>query len=83
MGTLLDSLKIPESNWEYSDILRDSLTALAWGLDIEEFWAMPFQKRALYIEAVVVKSQMQAWEDKLTSDEIHRHSEDSKRSLGR
>ena len=83
MGTPLDSLKIPESNWEYSDILRDSLTALAWGLDIEVLWAMPFQKRALYIEAVVVKSQMQAWEDKLTSDEIHRHSEESKHSLGR
>jgi hypothetical protein len=59
----LDSLKIPESNWEYSEILRDSLTALAWGLDIEKFWEMPPQKRALLTGTVIVKSQMQAFEE--------------------
>jgi len=74
-GIPLDDLKIPESNWEYSEVLRDSLTALAWGMDIEQFWAMPSQKRALYIEAVVVRSQMQAYEDKLTADEIRKQSE--------
>jgi hypothetical protein len=79
MGTPLDDLKIPQSNWEYSEILRDSLTALSWGLDVEDFWAMPSQKRALYIETVVVKSQMQAFEDKLTSDEIRRQSENKSR----
>ncbi|MHA2047608.1 MAG: hypothetical protein ACW99G_22740 [Candidatus Thorarchaeota archaeon] len=65
-------MRIPESNWEYSEVLRDALTAMAWGLDIEEFWLMPPQKRALYIQTVVVKSQMQAYEDKLTSEEIRR-----------
>lgn len=70
MGTPLDSLKIPESNWEYSEILRDSLTALAWGLDIEEFWAMPPQKRALLTGTVVVKSQMQSYEEKLSSADL-------------
>jgi len=74
-GTPLEDLKIPESNWEYSEILRDSLTALAWGLDIEEFWQLPPQKRALYIATVVVKSQMQAYEDKLAAEEIRRASE--------
>lgn len=59
----MDSLKIPESNWEYSEILRDSLTALAWGLDIEKFWEMPSQKRALLTGTVIVKSQMQAFEE--------------------
>ena len=71
MGTPLDSLKIPESNWEYSDVLRDALTALAWGFtDIEDFWAMSPLKRALYIETFVVKSQMQSYEDKVSSEKV-------------
>ena len=74
-GTPLDQLKIPESRWEYSEVLRDSLTALSWGVDIEDFWAMPPQKRALMIQTVVVKSQMQAYEDKLSADEMRKQSE--------
>lgn len=70
MGTPLNSLRIPESNWEYSEVLRDSLTALAWGLDIEEFWAMPAQKQALLIGTVVVKSQMRSYEERLSSEEL-------------
>lgn len=78
-GASLDDLNIPKSNWEYSEILRDALTALSWGVDIEEFWAMPPQKRALMIETVVVKSQMQSYEDKLAADEMKRSSEKSSR----
>jgi len=80
MGTPLENLRIPESNWEYSEVLRDALTALAWGMDIEDFWSMPSQKRALYIETVVVKSQMRAYEDKLSSDEIQRQSREASKS---
>lgn len=78
MGTPLDNLKIPESNWEYSELLRDSLTALAWGMDIEDFWLMTFPKRALLIQTVIVKSQMQAYEEKLSSDEIKQQQRKSK-----
>lgn len=78
-GIPLDDLKLPKSNWETSDVLRDAMTAQAWGIDIEDFWAMPPQKRALYIETVVVKSQMQAYEDKLTAEEIRRQAEKQKR----
>ena len=69
MGTPLDSLKIPKSNWEYSEILRDALTCLTWGIpDVEIFWEMPQQKRAFMIEAAVVKSQMQSYEEKISSE---------------
>jgi len=44
---------------------------LAWGIeDIEEFWSWPPQKRALYISAIVTKSQMQAHEDELMNKEM-------------
>ena len=69
MGTPLDSLKIPKSNWEYSELLRDALTCLAWGIpDVEILWAMPQQKRAFMTEAVIVKSQMQSYEERLSSE---------------
>lgn len=77
MGTPLDDLRIPESNWEYSELLRDSLTALAWGIDVEDFWAMPSQKRALLTGTVVVKSQMRSYEDMLSTEDIKRQSEKS------
>ena len=76
MGIPLDSLKIPASNWEYSEVLRDSLTCLAWGIDdVEKFWAMPPLKRAFMTEAVIVKSQMRAYEEKLSNDELTRSRE--------
>lgn len=62
MGIPLDSLKIPQSKWEYSEVLRDGLTALAWGIGIEDFWEMPAKKRAYMIGVVAVKSQMTAYE---------------------
>jgi len=39
---------------------------------------MPAQKRALLIQTVVVKSQMQSYEDKLSAEEIRKQSEANK-----
>lgn len=76
MGIPLDSLKIPKSNWEYSEILRDALTCLAWGIpDVEILWAMSQQKRAFMTEAVIVKSQMQSYEEKISSDAAKKESD--------
>ncbi len=76
MGIPLDNLRIPASNWEYSEILRDFLTCLAWGIDdVEKFWALPPLKRALMTEAVIVKSQMRAYEEILSSNDLKRAQE--------
>lgn len=75
MGIPLDNLKIPASNWEYSEVLRDALTCLAWGIDdVEKFWVLSPLKRAFMTEAVVVKSQMRAYEERLSTDELNRAS---------
>ncbi len=69
MGIPLDNLKISKSNWEYSELLRDALTCLAWGIpDVEILWAMSQQKRAFMTEAVIVKSQMHSYEERLSSE---------------
>ena len=79
MGIPLDSLRIPASNWEYSEVLRDALTCLAWGIDdLEDFWAMPPMKRALYTSAVAVKSQMRAYEEQLSADDLRRAQDNYK-----
>ncbi len=79
MGIPLDSLKIPKSNWEYSEILRDALTCLTWGIDdVEIFWEMPQQKRAFMTEAAVVKSQMQSYEERMSSEAARKEYDKAK-----
>jgi hypothetical protein len=67
-GIPLDRIKMDRGDWEFSATLRDCIVAKNWGgMAPSEFWKLSHSDRALMIATMSVTSDMEAYEDKMSS----------------